>query len=365
MPKNELVKEDPSDDQFEDIIEQFQTAMLALQMQDTQSSEQAFFKAKLIYSNIDLTDTPEENDYLKLIIAFIEVTSKFLKSNFYIADERFNKALEALVSGKNICEESVIIFDRIPPTFIEDDEYGLFGILEFMFAYFRHLIIVMERITKASVEIQEGKYVDEIAIFRRAAGDLRMFNFQNFYNDNNEINNLITGSVGLLNRIADTYEKRAERLEEKRKVIEFSKPIDKKVFIVHGHNEGVLRELKEMLEKSFKISPIILRDEIDYGKTLIEKIENYGRLCAFAFVIITPDDIVENKKKKSFQARPNVLFELGWFCGRYGRKKVRILRQKDTPLPSDLNGIVTVDFTDKIEEVYRRIQLDLETENIL
>src|SRR5829696_9364294 len=88
------------------------------------------------------------------------------------------------------------------------------------------------------------------------------------------------------------------------------------------------------------------------GKTVIEKFEHYGRLCAFAFVIITPDDWVENNSKKYFQARPNVLFKLGWFCGRYGRDNVRILRQEETPLPSDLNGLITIDFNKQLEEVY-------------
>lgn len=99
----------------------------------------------------------------------------------------------------------------------------------------------------------------------------------------------------------------------------------------------------------------ILSDEDDDGKTVIEKFEHYGRLCAFAFVIITPDDWVENNGKKYFQARPNVLFELGWFCGRYGRDNVRVLRQEETPLPSDLNGLITIDFNKQLEEVYRRI----------
>lgn len=81
--------------------------------------------------------------------------------------------------------------------------------------------------------------------------------------------------------------------------------------------------------------------------------------------MVTPDDFVENKKKKYYQGRPNVLFELGWFCGRFGRDKVRILRQRDTQLPSDLNGLVTIDFYEKLEEVYRKITFDLEYNGII
>ena len=195
--------------------------------------------------------------------------------------------------------------------------------------------------------------------------EMRKMNDYNFGTVNYDNNDLLVMMVGMLNRFAEVYEKKVERLEEKRKKIEFLPPTDKRVFIVHGHSEGILRELKEILKNTFGIEPIILNDELDNGNTVIEKFEHYGRLCAFAFVIVTPDDWVENKKRKYFQARPNVLFELGWFCGRYGRDKVRILRQKDTPLPSDLNGIVTIDFNEKLEEVFRRINRDLESAGVL
>lgn len=137
------------------------------------------------------------------------------------------------------------------------------------------------------------------------------------------------------------------------------------MFIVHGHDMAILQELTFMLKDSHGIEPVVLNAMPDNGHTVIEKFEEYARHCAFAFVIFTPDDFVENKKKKYFQGRPNVLFELGWFCGRFGRDKVRILRQKDTQLPSDLNGIVTIDFHERLEEVFRKITFDLEYNGIL
>ena len=354
------------DDQKAVIMEQFIAAMTALQFQDIQSSEQALIKSKIIYKNLEVAANHEDNDFLKIIVGFIEITSRFLKSNFYLADERFKKAMEELVAAKQICEEVSDDFKSFTPELIEEyDEDGMFSAVKFLYAFYEHIIVVMHGITQKSLEQKEGKYIDEIEINRMAAIALRKFDFQSHYMSNPELSNIATGSVAMLNRIADTFDKKVERLEEKRKVIEFLRPVDKKIFIVHGHNEGALRELKEMLENNFKIDPIILREEMDKGKTVIEKIEEYGRQCAFAFVIITPDDIVENKKKKSFQARPNVLFELGWFCGRYGRSKVRILRQQGTSLPSDLSGLITCDFNEKISEIFLNIKADLESVGIL
>ncbi|MET0754225.1 MAG: TIR domain-containing protein, partial [Pyrinomonadaceae bacterium] len=99
--------------------------------------------------------------------------------------------------------------------------------------------------------------------------------------------------------------------------------------------------------------------------TIIEKFEHYGRICAFAFVLVTPDDTVTVDEATYFQARPNVLFELGWFCGRYGRAKVRILNQKKTPLPSDLHGLETYEFDEKISEISENIKADLINAGIL
>ncbi len=236
--------------------------------------------------------------------------------------------------------------------------------MKFMYSFLEHLIIIMYGLIQKTIEAKEGKFVNMEEVYRLSAIELRRFSEQNNQNDEDEITDLITGTIGMLNRIADSYDKIADLLEEKRKTIEFARPLDKKVFIIHGHNDGLLSELKDILV-SFKVEPIILKNEADKGKTVIEKLEDYGKLCGFAFALVTPDDIVENKKKKIFQARPNVLYELGWFCGRYGRSRVRILKQEGTSLPSDLDGLVTIDFSNKVEEVYRKIEKDLKETGIL
>src|SRR5688572_6782490 len=125
MP-NELVLHNYSfDDQFEDILEQFEVAMLALQLQDLQSSEQAFYKAKLVYNKVSLSSIPEENEYLKLVLSSIETASVFLRAMFYLSDERFNRSLDELINCNRLCFEASEIFKKMPPSFIEDDAYGL------------------------------------------------------------------------------------------------------------------------------------------------------------------------------------------------------------------------------------------------
>jgi len=71
-----------------------------------------------------------------------------------------------------------------------------------------------------------------------------------------------------------------------------SKPteISKNVFIVHGRDEKSKLELARMLEQ-LGLRPVILSEQPDKGRTIIEKLEEETIDVGYAFVILTPDDI--------------------------------------------------------------------------
>lgn len=139
------------------------------------------------------------------------------------------------------------------------------------------------------------------------------------------------------------------------------------IFIIHGHNEAKRRELCDLLEKEFNLKPIILQDQPSQGMTIIEKFEKYAKTCTFAFAIFTPDDIVENNGKKYFQARPNVIFELGWFYSNLGRDKVCILDQESekSEIFSDLQGVMRLQFVKSVGEKTVEIRSELRAARII
>lgn len=145
--------------------------------------------------------------------------------------------------------------------------------------------------------------------------------------------------------------------------------LNKNVFIIHGHNEAKWRELEKILREDFKLNPVILNSCPDKGLTLIEKFEYYANTCSYAFAIFTPDDIVENSGSTYFQARPNVIFELGWFCAQIGRSKVCLIVQddkiKNMNIFSDFQGITQKRFYKSIKEIYRDIDFELKDAGIL
>lgn len=120
-----------------------------------------------------------------------------------------------------------------------------------------------------------------------------------------------------------------------------------KVFIVHGHDEAA-REMVARFVERLNLQPIILHEQANRGKTIIEKLEHYSNV-GFAIVLLTPDD--EGRMKKDGaqlrdRARQNVIMELGYFIGLLGRSHVCALHRGSVEIPSDYVGVVFVPLDD-------------------
>jgi len=130
---------------------------------------------------------------------------------------------------------------------------------------------------------------------------------------------------------------------------------NKKIFIVHGHDDEALRDL-ELFIRRLGLEPYILKNNIEGGKTIIEALEQ--RIVydsAFGIVLMTPDDIgcsqkeyEEDVKNLRSRARQNVILEMGILIGALGRQKVAILRKGDIENPSDVNGWLYVSFKNSL-----------------
>ena len=120
-----------------------------------------------------------------------------------------------------------------------------------------------------------------------------------------------------------------------------------RIFLVHGTNAALAEQVARFLEK-LQQKVIILREQPDKGRTIIEKFENYSDV-GFAVVLLTGDDIggeSRDGKDKKPRARQNVILELGYFLGRLGRSRVCALYQTGVEIPSDYKGVLYVPFDD-------------------
>lgn len=174
--------------------------------------------------------------------------------------------------------------------------------------------------------------------------------------------------VGFLKALREEIEKYPEHILSvptpnvtQNNIIEIpAPPSSKDIFIIHGHDELNLLRLKELLKERWRINSIVLNTKAGKGRTLIEKFEQEAESAAFVIVLFTPDDLIFIPGKNEYaQARPNVIFELGWFYGRLGRNRVCILFKKGTKIHSDLDGVSRIEFNESIQEKIAEIEKEL------
>ena len=130
--------------------------------------------------------------------------------------------------------------------------------------------------------------------------------------------------------------------------------INKKVFVVYGHDEIARTQLEAMLRR-WDLDPTILDQQASAGQTIIEKLEEYGSDVGYAIVLATPDDEGKAKSESTYKSRvrQNVVLELGMFLSKLGREKVAILLKEasDFERPSDIQGLIYIPFQNKVDEV--------------
>lgn len=129
-----------------------------------------------------------------------------------------------------------------------------------------------------------------------------------------------------------------------------------KVFVVHGHDEALKEKVARLLEKQ-GLETIILSEQANKGKTIIEKFEENSDVGA-AICLFTGDDIGKEKSEavEKQRARQNVVYEAGYFMGKLGRERVIMLVDEGVELPSDLQGVVYTDSESWKTEVLQELQ---------
>lgn len=159
-------------------------------------------------------------------------------------------------------------------------------------------------------------------------------------------------------------EKKDEKNKDEKKL-----KLTNKIFIVHGHNEAVKEKVARVLEK-LNLQPIILHEQPDGGKTIIEKFEANSDDVNFAVVLLTGDDKGKSNNSDDYKlrARQNVIFEMGYFMGRLSRSRVFMLLEEGVEKPSDLDGIVYTPLKEgwqqKLVKELKRSGYDVDANNI-
>lgn len=166
-----------------------------------------------------------------------------------------------------------------------------------------------------------------------------------------------------------------------------SSPTSRKIFIVHGKDQENKDILKRLLLE-FGLEPIILAEQPNRGRTLIEKLIDHTSDVGYVFVLMTPDDVgslkldftmfvdylmkgllprlssilSELNRVIKARVRQNVIFEYGLCVGALGRGLVCPLVKGDIEIPSDILGSLYIPFKERVSEdnCVRQIMRELE-----
>lgn len=82
------------------------------------------------------------------------------------------------------------------------------------------------------------------------------------------------------------------------------------------------------------------------GSFTLEVLERQAATRDFAILVLTPDVLQSARNQTSFSPRPNVLFELGLFMGKLGRRRVFAVQSRENRIeqPSDLLGLTLLEY---------------------
>ena len=144
-----------------------------------------------------------------------------------------------------------------------------------------------------------------------------------------------------------------------------------KVFVIHGHDESARETVARFLEQ-LGIEPVILHEQANKGRTIIEKFEDHTDVT-FAVVLLTPDDVGGLRHEQpdlNPRARQNVILELGFFLGKLGRQRVCALVKGHVETPSDYDGVVYTDLDSaggwrmKLVQELKAAELDVDANRV-
>jgi len=86
--------------------------------------------------------------------------------------------------------------------------------------------------------------------------------------------------------------------------------IDGPIFVVHGHARAALHEAVRVLERGTGREVVVLHEQANAGRTILEKFEDYAADASFAVVLLTGDDEggISASIDTHLRGRQNVIF---------------------------------------------------------
>ncbi len=173
----------------------------------------------------------------------------------------------------------------------------------------------------------------------------------------------IENIISVLENAKEGHSEERKKLEEKILDLnsyifqgnEVSKQKSKKIFIIHGHDDVLKLEIARFVEK-LGFESVILHEVANMGRHIFEKFEEEATNALFAIALLSPDDETNQGTKR---ARQNVIFEMGYFLGKLGRGKIILIKKGKIEIPSDLHGVIYINYDGQWQSELQRELIDV------
>jgi len=129
------------------------------------------------------------------------------------------------------------------------------------------------------------------------------------------------------------------------------------IFISHGQSH-LWKDVARYIDKELEYETLILQEQPNKGRTIIEKLEDELEDCDFAIIIMTAEDEQADGKMRT---RQNIVHEIGFCQGHLGRENVLVLKQRGVEGFTNISGIVYEEFVgDNIKSAFQKIEQELD-----
>ncbi len=348
------------DDLLKAMGETLNQAMAAFSQQSVAGCDQALARIRVIHDRAKaMTDGPEIF-FIAAMKSLISLYAVLARTQKYMMEGRFTKARQEAMKAQPAVAEGAALMDTLFERSEEARDAAALRAIRVMFPALGKMISGLAIQIQAEELGFRGRIPEYLEMLKGTVAEFRAAAEMTGATDDPNVSAL----HAMLNEMADRFETRTEFFELGQPGAEkYLQPSGKKIFIIHGHDEAKWRELVDLLEDDLKCETIELAEQVNESRTIISKFEDYANECCYAFAMLTPDDFAKTASGDQaagyLQARPNVLFELGWFYGRFGPKRLSIIKKKGTQMPTDLAGVAYIEFTANVKEAFMDIRGEL------
>ena len=151
----------------------------------------------------------------------------------------------------------------------------------------------------------------------------------------------------------------SQNLGSKKKITKHKKKMEEEItiFISHGGSH-LWKDVARFIEKELDCDTVVLQERPNKGRTVIEKLEEETEDCDFAIIVMTAED---EQHDGSLRARQNVIHEIGFCQGVFGRDRVLVLKQKGVEGFANISGIVYEEFIgDNVKSTFHKVRQEIE-----